>query len=93
MKIVLRDENLELIDNYLTNGGRAIPVLLILDENNNPILPKWGPRPQVLQKLLKQWKEESDDMGLIAEQLHGWYAKDKTQSTQAELTELLRQLV
>ncbi|MFD0939972.1 thioredoxin family protein [Pedobacter boryungensis] len=92
MKIVLRDENLELIDNYLTNGGRAIPVLLILDENKNPILPKWGPRPQVLQKLLKQWKEESDDMGLIAEQLHGWYAKDKTQAIQAELTELLRQL-
>ncbi|MFA6275111.1 MAG: thioredoxin family protein [Pedobacter sp.] len=92
MKIVLRDENLELMDNYLTNGGRAIPVVLILDENKNPVLPKWGPRPQVVQKLLKQWKEESDDMGLIAEQLHGWYAKDKTQTTQAELVELLKQL-
>ncbi|MFI5451146.1 thioredoxin family protein [Pedobacter sp. UC225_61] len=92
MKIVLRDENLALIDNYLTNGGRAIPVVIILDENKNPILPKWGPRPQVVQKLLKQWKEESDDMGLIAEQLHGWYAKDKTQTTQSELVELLKQL-
>jgi hypothetical protein len=92
MKIILRDENLELMDNYLTNGGRAIPVLLILDENKNPVLPKWGPRPQVVQNLLKQWKEESDDMGLIAEQLHGWYAKDKTQTTQAELVELLKQL-
>jgi thioredoxin-like negative regulator of GroEL len=92
LKIVLRDKNLELMDNYLTNGGRAIPVLLVLDENKNPVLPKWGPRPQILQALLKQWKLEFEDAGLVAEQLHGWYAKDKTQATQAELTGLLKQL-
>ncbi len=92
LKIVLRDKNLALMDNYLTNGGRAIPVLLVLDENKNPVLPKWGPRPQILQNLLKQWKQEIEDAGLVAEQLHGWYAKDKTQATQAELTELLKQL-
>jgi len=92
LKIVLRDKNLELMDNYLTNGGRAIPVLLVLDENKNPVLPKWGPRPQILQTLLKQWKQEIEDAGLVAEQLHGWYAKDKTQATQVELTELLGQL-
>lgn len=92
MRIVLRDENLELIDSHLTNGGRAIPVLLILDENKNPVLPKWGPRPQVLQTLLKQWKAESEDPYAAAEQLHRWYAKDKTQTTQAELVDLLKQL-
>lgn len=92
LKIVLRDKNLELMDTYLTNGGRAIPVLLVLDANKNSVLPKWGPRPQNLQALLKQWKQEIEDAGLIAEQLHGWYAKDKTQATQVELTELLRQL-
>ncbi|MBB2146568.1 thioredoxin family protein [Pedobacter sp. LMG 31464] len=92
MRVVLRDENLELIDSHLTNGGRAIPVLLVLDENKNPILPKWGPRPQVFQTLLKQWKAENDDAYAVAEQLHRWYAKDKTQTTQAELVELLKQL-
>lgn len=92
LRIVLRDQNLELMDNYLTNGGRAIPVLLILDENKKPILPKWGPRPQVLQALLKQWKLEIEDAGLVAEQLHGWYAKDKTQATQVELLEVLGKL-
>ncbi|WP_316769478.1 thioredoxin family protein [Pedobacter frigiditerrae] len=92
LKIVLRDKNLELMDNYLTNGGRAIPVLVVLDENKSPALSKWGPRPQILQTLLKQWKLEIEDAGLVAEQLHGWYAKDKTQATQVELTELLGKL-
>lgn len=92
LKLVLRDKNLELIDAHLTNGGRAIPVLLVLNEQKELVLPKWGPRPHVLQTLLAQWKKDSSDMGLIAEQLHGWYAKDKTQSTQEELTKLLSKL-
>jgi len=93
LKLVLRDENLPLIDQYLSNGGRAIPVLLVLDENKQPILPKWGPRPQVLQGLLAEWKKEGHDMGLIAEQLHGWYAKDKTNEIQSELTALVKKLM
>ncbi|WP_379087601.1 thioredoxin family protein [Pedobacter sp. UC225_65] len=92
LKLVLRDQHLPLIDAHLTNGGRAIPVLLILDENKELVLPKWGPRPDILQHLLAQWKKDSTDMMLIAEQLHGWYAKDKTQSTQAELIQVLGKL-
>ncbi len=93
LKFVLRDQHLSLIDHYLTNGGRAIPVLLVLDEDKNVILPKWGPRPAVLQGLLAAWKKENTDPILIAEKLHGWYAKDKTQTTQLELIELLKKLV
>lgn len=92
MKLVLRDQNLPLIDAHLTNGGRAIPVLLVLNEAGELALPKWGPRPANLQELLTQWKSESTDMMQIAEQLHGWYAKDKTQSIQAELITILKAL-
>lgn len=92
LKFVLRDKNLALIDAHLTNGGRAIPVVLILDETGKNVLESWAPRPQVLQTLLKEWKKETTDMLLIAEKLHGWYAKDKTQTTQAELSGLLKRL-
>lgn len=92
LKLVLRDENLPLIDAHLTNGGRAIPVLLVLDENKNLILPKWGPRPAVLQDLMANWKKETSNMAVISERLHGWYAKDKTQAIQQELIQLLKQL-
>ena len=32
IRAVYRDENLELIDQYLTNGGRSIPVYLLLNK-------------------------------------------------------------
>ncbi|RZK92042.1 MAG: thioredoxin family protein [Pedobacter sp.] len=92
LKLVLRDTNLPLIDAHLTNNGRSIPVLLILDEEKKLVLPKWGPRPAILQDLLAEWKTANSDMMLIAEQLHSWYAKDKTLSTQKELVALLKQL-
>jgi hypothetical protein len=92
LKLTLRDKNLPLIDAHLTNGGRAIPVLLVLDEQGNLALPKWGPRPAVLQNLMVEWKNEGLVMPQIAERLHSWYAKDKTLSTQQELLELLKQL-
>lgn len=92
LKFVLRDKNLPLIDAHLTNGGRAIPVLIILNEEADQVLATWAPRPQVLQDLLKEWRKETTEMPILAEKLHGWYAKDKTQSTQAELNEVLKRL-
>lgn len=91
LRFVLRDKNLPLIDAHLTNGGRAIPVLLILDEKGD-VVKKWAPRPDVLQELLATWKKETTDMMEIAEKLHGWYAKDKTQSTQQELLEIFKNI-
>ena len=88
LRLVLRDKNLPLIDAHLTNGGRAIPVVLVLDEVGS-ILATWGPRPQVLQHLLAEWKKENSDMMALAEKLHSWYAKDKTRATQEELTLLI----
>ena len=92
LKLVLRDGNLPLIDAHLTNGGRAIPVLIVLNENADKVLATWAPRPQVLQALLKEWKSETTEMTILAEKLHGWYAKDKTLTTQAELIEVLKGL-
>lgn len=92
LKFVLRDKYLPLIDAHLTNGGRAIPVLLVLDENGNLLLPKWGPRPVILQEIITTWRNDGIEMPELAEKLHGWYAKDKTKATQGELNELLKQL-
>lgn len=93
LKIVLRDKNLALMDQHLTNGGRAIPVLLVLNAQGDLLLPKWGPRPAVLQDLISEWRNETDDKFLLAEKLHAWYAKDKTLSTQQELVEVFKQLI
>ncbi|MBB6499794.1 thioredoxin family protein [Pedobacter cryoconitis] len=91
LRFVLRDKNLPLIDAHLTNGGRAIPVLLVLDAQGE-LLAKWGPRPEVLQHLLGEWKMEISDMFELAERLHLWYARDRTQTTQEELAVLFNNL-
>lgn len=91
LRFVLRDQQLELIDAHLTNGGRSIPVLLILNEQGE-VMSKWGPRPALVKPLLADWNKESDDIMVTAEKLHGWYAKDKTRTTQQELMELFKTL-
>lgn len=51
MRAVLRDEDTDLIDRYLTNGGRAIPIYLLLDDAGQ-VIGKWGPRAPQLQELV-----------------------------------------
>ncbi|RYG19363.1 MAG: thioredoxin family protein [Chitinophagaceae bacterium] len=92
LRLILRDQHLPLMDEHLTNGGRAIPVLLVINEENELALPKWGPRPAVLQSLREQWKKEGLESVTIGTLLHGWYAKDKTQETQKELAAVLRSI-
>lgn len=88
LKIILRDENLDIMDDYLTNGGRSIPKLISLGENDD-VLFEWGPRPKNVQSLYFMLKEEGQDYSEISKQLHTWYAKDKGQSLQSEFAQLI----
>lgn len=90
-KIVLRDDNEELMSHFLTNGGRSIPKLIILDSETLKVLGDWGPRPKVAGDLIRNYKEKH---GVIDEtiktELQMWYLHDKGLSTQNELLELMR---
>ncbi len=87
VRIVDRDDNLELMDRYLTNGTRSIPIAILLDQEFNEI-GHWGPRPSELQ----QWVMDNKDQIPKEERyplVRRWYAKDKGESTLRELLELL----
>ncbi len=52
VRFVLRDQNLELMDQYLTNGtARSIPIFIFIDENGEE-KAVWGPRAAKLQELV-----------------------------------------
>ena len=88
--ILLRDEHLDLMDLYLTNGGRSIPKLIIFDENMEEI-GNWGPRPEPLAELRKQWMDDPEiDYMRVKELLQIWYAKDKGKTNMEELISLLK---
>ncbi|MFC5269153.1 thioredoxin family protein [Adhaeribacter terreus] len=91
LEFVLRDQNLELMDLYLTNGGRSIPKLICLDAERQQELGIWGPRPAAAQELFLRLKQEGVPKEEFIAAVHNWYTADKTQSLQQELAQLLEQ--
>lgn len=91
VRMILRDSDTALIDQFLTNGGRSIPIFIFLDENYE-LLGHWGPRPAELQQKFMEMKAAQIPFEELAEKLHGWYAKDKTHSLQSELATLIKSL-
>ncbi len=89
LKLFLRDSNLDLIDANLTDGGRSIPKLIILNEDYE-VLGHWGPRPAPLQMLMKDWKNEGLHLKEIIPKVKDWYDADATITLQAELAAIIQ---
>jgi len=89
-KVVLRDENDALMNQFLTNGGKAIPKLIMIDNTSNDVVDTFGPRPTVATNMVNTYKAEH---GMLTpefkEDLQRWYNKDKGQSTIEDLVNLL----
>lgn len=89
--VVLRDENLDLIDQFLTNGGRSIPIVIFLDKDNN-YLNHWGPRPIPAQEMVLESIKKNEDYSIRNQAVHLWYGRDRTKTQQSEIAELLKGL-
>lgn len=88
LKIVLRDENEALMDQFLTNGGRSIPKLIAIDDNNE-VLNSWGPRPSIATKMVNDYKSEHGQLDAdFKKDLQVWYNKDKGVNTQEDILSL-----
>lgn len=86
LRLILRDEHTEVMDQYLTNGGRAIPILVCLRAADLQPLGHWGPRPAPAQQIVMDYKANpimtKEEMYA---NVHHWYAKDHTATQQLEL--------
>ncbi len=82
LKILLRDENLELMSHFLTEGTLSIPKLIIIDEVTGEVLGDWGPRPSTATEMVKEFKESFGTLTPEFKQdLQVWYNKDKGVTT------------
>lgn len=88
-RYVLRDENLELMDKYLTNGGRSIPKLIALDAETFEEIGTWGPRPQAAMDYFYELKKQGLEKPEMMEKIQRWYLADKEKSLQSEFKILL----
>lgn len=89
-KVVLRDENDALMNQFLTNGGKAIPKLIMIDNDTNEVINTFGPRPSVATDMVNAYKTEHGQLTPeFKEDLQRWYNKNKGQSIVVDLLNLL----
>lgn len=90
LNIISRDENPELMNEYLTNGGAAIPKLVAFDNENEQELFTFGPRPEPAKQFLLDWKKQPEGKSWedFEKELHTWYAKDRSNTIQQEFVKL-----
>jgi len=92
LRLILRDENLDIMDDFLTNGTRSIPQLVIFDEDGNE-LTQWGPRPREAQKVFMDAKEGGLEKPEILEKLHLFYGRNRGKALIEEFRKIIRGLV
>ena len=83
LRVILRDQNPDVMDRYLTNGSRSIPIVIALDESFAEV-GHWGPRPAELQA----WVMANRGILPKAElypQVRKWYARDRGETTIREV--------
>lgn len=88
-RYLLRDENLDLMDQYLTNGGRAIPVLICIDGETFEPMGRWGSRPTEIQEYFLELKASGIEKTERDELIQRRYNADKEKAIQKDFWKLL----
>ena len=93
IKVVLRDENPELMDMFLTNGARAIAKVIMIDDETGEVLNTYGPRPSEATSYVNRYKAKHGKLTPeFKEDLQHWYNKNKGQNIIEDVIEMLCEL-
>ncbi|AEA45948.1 thioredoxin family protein [Fluviicola taffensis] len=95
----LRDAEPNRIQDYLTNGGKAIPKLIIKNANGDRMSPiasamaqdlaVWGPRPAECQVLYQDMHSNQAPFEEVKIKLQNWYNEHRGVEIQEEIAGLL----
>jgi thiol-disulfide isomerase/thioredoxin len=90
LKLVFRDEHPELMDRFLTNGGKSIPKLIMIDVDTNEVVNTFGPRPSEVTTMVEDFKLNHGSLtDEFKAQLQAWYNKNKGENIIEDLLLLL----
>ena len=91
LRIVLRDENEDLMNLFLTNGTKSIPKLIIIEKETGEVIGDFGPRPTQAKQLIIDYKAAHGVVDETAKiELQKWYLADKGVSIQNEICALIK---
>ena len=91
LRIVQRDEHLDLMNAFLTDGSQSIPKLITIDSATTELIGEWGPRPSTVTESVNAYKKEHGSLSPEFKQdLQVWYNKDKGVAIAEDLAKLLK---
>jgi hypothetical protein len=91
LKIVIKSDNSDEMQKYLTNGAEAIPKLVRIQKDSLEDLGNWGARPKNAQAIAEHWKKNKETIPKedFEKELHLWYVKNRSKDLQNEFFEML----
>ena len=90
LRIIMRDENPDIINAYLTSGGKSVPKLVVLRSDTLEELGTWGPRPVPAQAMVMEHKADPQEPYMeFVKKVQLWYARDKSKTMMQEFTEFV----
>jgi len=93
LRILLRDQHLELMKRFLSNGSQAIPKFLFLNPGGD-LLFHWGSRPRPAQQIFEDHREAMKQgtiaKGEVLKKIRNYYSRDKGQEIIKEIVDLIR---
>jgi hypothetical protein len=94
LKVVLRDENDELMDQFLTDGNKSIPKLIVIENESKEVVSSWGPRTEKATRMIQEYKKKHGKVDdVIKKDLQVFYNKDKGKQIEKEMISLLSLIV
>jgi Thioredoxin len=85
LRVIQRDTHPDVMDQYLTNGARSIPIVIALDQDFVEV-GHWGPRPTELQAWVMANRGILPKSELYPK-IRQWYARDRGETTLREVLE------
>ena len=80
IRFLERDEHLDLMDQFLTNGTRSIPIMIVLDERGEYLF-HFGPRPKEAQEIYEQYRSDIEagkiEKPEVTKKIRPFYAKNR----------------
>ena len=92
LRVLLRDDNLDIMDQYLTGGSRSIPKLVAFSEGGDELFT-WGPRPEGARQRFAALQEQYEDKTELIAELLDYYSDGGWREADEELAAAIRSTV
>lgn len=87
LKILIRDENLDIMDLFLTNSKKAIPKFISFDADWKQQFT-WGPQPARIRRIRENLISSDSDADMVSNATIEWYADFGWLEVERELIDL-----